>query len=51
VQGVVKDDVFDSFEDAIRGRTDIGNPWQMTPTCRRYELDYELLQTLLAIAQ
>lgn len=42
---MAKDDVFDSFEDAIRGRTDIGNPWQMTPTGRHYEL----LQTLLAI--
>jgi hypothetical protein len=46
---VAKDDVFDSFEDAIRGRTDIGNPWHITPTGRRYEPDYELLRTLLAI--
>lgn len=46
---MAKDDVFDSFEDAIRGSTDIGNPWQLTPTGRRYEPDYELLQTLLAI--
>ncbi len=49
MQRVAKDDVFDSFDNAIRGRKDIGNPWQMTPTGRRYEPDYELLQTLLAI--
>lgn len=46
---MAKDDVFDSFENAIRGRTDIGNPWHITPTGRRYEPDYELLQTVLAI--
>ncbi|MGH3783472.1 MAG: hypothetical protein ACRDRO_23345 [Pseudonocardiaceae bacterium] len=46
---MAKDDVFDSFADAIRGRADTGNPWQITPAGRRYEPDYELLRTLLAI--
>jgi len=46
---VAKDDVFDSFEDAVRGRAGTGNPWQITPAGRRYEPDYELLRTLLAI--
>jgi hypothetical protein len=49
VRRVAKDDVFDSFEDAIRGRPESGNPWQMTPAGRRYEPDYGLLQELLAI--
>lgn len=47
---MVKDDVFDVFENAIRARAqDNGNPWQITPRGRRYEPDYGLLQTLLAI--
>jgi hypothetical protein len=47
---VAKDDVFDVFEKQIRARAqDSGNPWQITPSGRRYEPDYGLLQTLLAI--
>jgi hypothetical protein len=46
---VAKGDVFDSFEDAIRGRGGIGNPWHITPAGRRYEPDYDLLRMLLAI--
>src|SRR3954453_13994739 len=47
---VAKDDVFDVFENQIRARAqDSGNPWQITPSGRRYEPDYGLLQTLLAI--
>jgi hypothetical protein len=47
---VAKDDVFDVFENAIRARAEhSGNPWQLTPSGRRYEPDYQLLQTLLAI--
>lgn len=46
---VAKEDVFDSFDDAIRSRPDIGNPWRVTPAGRRYEPDYDLLRILLAI--
>ncbi|MGH3840313.1 MAG: hypothetical protein ACRDS0_02540 [Pseudonocardiaceae bacterium] len=56
---MAKDDVFDAFEDPIRARAGSdgvdsdragsGNPWLITPGGRRYEPDYGLLQTLLAI--
>lgn len=44
-----KDDVFDTFEAAIRERQSNDNPWNLTDDSRRFEPDYELLQTLLAI--
>lgn len=44
-----KDDVFDTFQDAITARDTSTNPWQLTPARRLYDPDYRLLQTLLAI--
>lgn len=44
-----KDDVFDTFEAAITTRDSTTNPWQFTGDVRRYEPDYRLLRTLLAI--
>ena len=46
---MAKDDVFDTFEAAIRARDITGNPWRLSSGERRYEPDYDLLQTLLAI--
>lgn len=46
---MAKDDVFDTFEAAIRERQSTDNPWKLSDDSRRYEPDYELLQTLLAI--
>lgn len=46
---MAKDDVFDTFEAAIRAREASANPWQLDGGTRRYEPDYDLLQTLLAI--
>lgn len=46
---MAKDDVFDTFEAAIRAREAPANPWHLADGVRRYEPDYDLLQTLLAI--
>ena len=46
---MAKDDVFDTFEAAIRAREAAANPWHLAADGRRYEPDYDLLQTLLAI--
>jgi hypothetical protein len=46
---VAKDDVFDTFEAAIRAREATANPWQLDAGTHRYLPDYDLLQTLLAI--
>jgi hypothetical protein len=46
---VAKDDVFDTFEAAIRAREAPANPWRLAGDGHRYEPDYDLLQTLLAI--
>lgn len=46
---MAKDDVFDTFETAIRARDTTGNPWHLPSGERRYVPDFDLLQTLLAI--
>lgn len=46
---MARDDVFDTFEVAIRARHSFANPWSVTGDGRRYEPDYDLLQVLLAI--